>query len=314
MKANMDKTPPVRLPVCGRSSSLEELCALMFSIRKFELSLLEMFDKGVLTGTTHTCLGQEASAVGIVSSVDRDKDVIFSNHRSHGHFLSYCGEIERLYLEIMGKPAGVCAGRGGSQQLQYGNFYSNGILGGIAPVSTGMALAEKLKNSKSVVVVFLGDGALGEGAVYESFNMASLWKLPVLFIIDNNGYAQSTPNTLTIAGQVRGRPEAFGIPVEEIEGIDVLKVLSSASKLVDAVRSECRPYCLLVNTVRLGPHSKGDDSRSKDEIQKAWEQDPFKTMQGMLDENKFNQIERKALELVSAAKEKALEGPVYEFK
>src|SRR4051794_3215829 len=115
---------PVRLPVCTRSSTQEELYSLLVAIRTFEQSLLSMFEDGVLAGTTHTCLGQEASAVGIVTALDRDRDVVFSNHRCHGHFLAYCGEVERLYLELMGKPGGVCAGRGGSQHLQHDGFYS----------------------------------------------------------------------------------------------------------------------------------------------------------------------------------------------
>src|SRR5205085_2209516 len=136
----LDERPPaVHFSLCDRSSRPEELYALLVAIRTFEQSLLDMFGKGQLVGTTHTCLGQEATAVGVLSALDREKDIVFSNHRGHGHFLAYCGEIESLYLELMGKPAGVCAGRGGSQHLHYRNFYSNGVQGGIAPVATGMA-------------------------------------------------------------------------------------------------------------------------------------------------------------------------------
>ena len=122
------------LPLCHRQSSVEELYALIAGIRLFELSLLDMFGQGLLAGTTHTCLGQEATAVGVVSCLDRERDIILSSHRCHGHFLAYCGQVEALYLEIMGKPGGVCAGRGGSQHLQVKNFYSNGIQGGIMPI------------------------------------------------------------------------------------------------------------------------------------------------------------------------------------
>lgn len=200
---------PVCLSLCDRSSSSEELYSLLFAVRTFEQSLLDMFDKGILAGTTHTCLGQESTAVGVVSALDHQRDIVFSNHRGHGHFLSYCGEIEQLYLEIMGKPGGVCGGRGGSQHLNFRNFYSNGIQGGIVPVSTGMAMAEKIVNSNAIVTVFLGDGTLGEGAVYESLNMASLYQLPILFVLDNNGYSQSTSYKLQVAGSMRARPEAF---------------------------------------------------------------------------------------------------------
>ena len=148
--------------------------AQLLGIRLFEQSLLDLFSTGALSGTTHTCLGQETVAVGVVSAIDRARDIVFSNHRGHGHFLAYCGEAERLYLEILGKPGGVCGGRGGSQHLYFDNFYSNGVQGGIVPVATGMALAEKTKGTGAVAVVFLGDGTLGEGVVYESFNIASL--------------------------------------------------------------------------------------------------------------------------------------------
>jgi len=302
----------VRAPVCTRASSLEELYAALLTIRCFEQSLLDMFGKGVLTGTTHTCLGQEATAVGVLSGLDRDRDIVFSNHRGHGHFLAYCGEIESLYLELMGKPAGVCAGRGGSQHLHYRNFYSNGVQGGIAPVATGTALAEKIKGSGAIAVVFLGDGTMGEGAVYESFNLAALWRLPILFVIENNGYAQSTPYQLQIAGELRARPAAFGIPVVERATTDVSEILSLASELIDVVRSECRPACLLLENYRLGPHSKGDDFRDAAEINAAWEREPLRILKPRLHETDAASIEGKVERLVQRAKERALEAAIYE--
>lgn len=310
---NTDEKSPICIPICNRISSAEDLYTLMLSIRTFELSILNMFDEGILAGTTHTSLGQEASSVGIVSSIDRDKDIIFGNHRSHGHVLSYCGEIERLYLEIMGKPGGLCAGRGGSQHLHYKNFYSNGIQGGIVPVSTGMALAEKMKGSQSIVVVFLGDGTLGQGVVYESFNIASLWSLPILFVIENNGYAQTTPCRLQVAGSMSKRPEAFDISVEEISSTDVCEILSVASKAVDFIRSESRPYCLLLHTIRLGPHSKGDDHRSEEEIEELKKLDPLKIMEAELDALRISRVKENVLQLVNMTKESALKEPKYDI-
>lgn len=314
MSIIIDNAALIKMPTCDRSSTVEELYLAMSTIRYFELSLLEMFDQGTLTGTTHTCLGQEASAVGIISSLEKDRDIAFTNHRGHGHFLAYCGELERLYLEIMGRPGGVCAGRGGSQQLHIENFYSNGILGGIVPIATGMAFAEKLKKSGAVTVVFLGDGTLGEGVVYESFNMASLWSLPILYLIDNNCYAQSTPYALGVAGSISQRPEAFGIPVREIEALDVRSILKLSAELVDSIRSECRPYCLLLKSVRLGPHSKGDDSRSKEEVEQAWDLDPFKTMRCILSAQVMEGIDKQAESLVTMAKDRALGSSPYESK
>jgi len=149
----------------------------MLRIRRFEQKVLEMFSRGVFFGTTHTYLGQEANAVGVLSHIGQD-DIVFSNHRGHGHFLAYGGDMRSLFAELMGKSTGVCAGRGGSQHLHWKNFYSNGIQGGIAPVAAGIAMSEKLKKSAAVTIAFLGDGTLGEGVLYEALNMASLWQLP----------------------------------------------------------------------------------------------------------------------------------------
>jgi TPP-dependent pyruvate/acetoin dehydrogenase alpha subunit len=260
---------------CGRSSSAEQRYELLAGIRLFEQSLLDLFSAGVLTGTTHTCLGQETVAVGVMAAIDRQRDIVFSNHRGHGHFLAYCGEVERLYLEIMGKPGGVCAGRGGSQHLCFDNFYSNGVQGGIVPVATGMALAEQQKGTGAVAMVFLGDGTLGEGVIYEAFNMASLWKLPIVFVIEHNGYAQSTPSTMQIAGDVAGRPRAFGISVSECRSTSAADIEQHAARAVDAARAGAGPQALVCYTYRLGPHSKGDDTRSADELKAAWQRDPL---------------------------------------
>src|SRR5512138_3297806 len=139
-----------------------ELYRLMARIRRFEETVLENFPKGLFFGTTHTCLGQEANAVGVLAHLGAE-DIVFSNHRGHGHFLAYGGDPRALFAELMGRSTGVCGGRGGSQHLHWRSFYSNGVQGGIAPVATGMALAEKYKSSGAVAVAFIGDGTLGEG-------------------------------------------------------------------------------------------------------------------------------------------------------
>lgn len=247
----------------------------MYKIRAFENLLLQTFSKGLISGTTHTYLGQEAISVSALSYLG-DQDIVVSNHRTHGHFIAYCNEYKALLEEIKGTYNGVCRGMGGSQHLQFNNFYSNGVLGGTVPMASGMALAEKLKASNAIVVCFLGDGTMGEGVVYESFNMASLWKIPILFVVENNRYAQSTPVELNLAGSISMRVKAFNIETREIESNDINELLECFRTAFDYVRTERKPFCQIVHTYRLGPHSKGDDFRSEDEMRYWREKDPLK--------------------------------------
>ena len=297
----------VILPVCDRASTLEDMYAMLRAIRTFEQSLLDLFGRGVLAGTTHTCLGQEATAVGVVAALDRNRDIVVSNHRGHGHFLAYCGEVESLYLEVMGQPGGVCGGRGGSQHLYFRNFYSNGVQGGTAPVATGMALAQKLAGAGGIAVVFLGDGTLGEGAVYEALNLASLWSLPVLFVVDDNGYAQSTPRDLQLAGSIAARFAAFSIPTEERTTTDVQVVLEAASAIADRVRADVRPGALILHTYRLGPHSKGDDTRDPAEIREAWTREPLGIVSARLPPDTVAAIDQRVDASVALARDRALQ-------
>lgn len=245
----------------------------MRMIRTLEENLLAMFDRNLLSGTTHTCMGQEADAVGIIDAIDRARDTVWSNHRCHGHFLAYCGAVDGLLAEIMGRTTGVCAGRGGSQHLCLGRFHSNGIQGGIAPLAVGTALAGRDEGALSVV--FMGDGTMGEGMVYEALNLAALWSAPVLFVVEDNGIAQTTPRALGVAGSIALRAEPFGIRSASIESTDVFAINDLARQAVDYVRGEGRPFWLHVHTQRMGPHSKGDDTRPDDIIAKARAADPL---------------------------------------
>ena len=141
-------------------AELERFYGQMYLIRRFEETLLELFAQGRLVGTTHTCIGQEANAVGVVRALDPQRDIVFSSHRCHGHYLAFTDDVLGLLCEVMGKAPGVCGGKGGSQHLCHGNFYSNGVQGSIVPVGTGMALAERERGSGAVTTVFLGDGTL----------------------------------------------------------------------------------------------------------------------------------------------------------
>ncbi len=281
----------------------------LYQIRRFEETVLENFARGIFSGTTHTCLGQEANAVGVIANI-QENDIIFSNHRSHGHFLAYGGSPHALFAELMGRQTGICGGRGGSQHLHWRNFYSNGIQGGIIPVATGMALAEKYKHTGVVTIAFLGDGTLGEGVIYEAFNMASIWKAPILYVLENNHIAQTTPTELVLAGSIIERFNAFGIEAREIDTSDVSEILSMANMLLTRVRSNESPMALIINTHRFGPHSKGDDTRNPDEIGRLRSMyDPVQIQAGKLEAEERLNIEREVDQEIKAAFEQALADP-----
>lgn len=274
-----------------------EYYAKMYLIRCFEETLMAEFKRGIFHGTTHSYLGQEANAVGVIGQLN-ESDIVVSNHRCHGHFLAYGGAPFKLFTELMGKTMGVCGGRGGSQHIHWQNFYSNGIQGGIVPMATGMALAEKRKGSGAVAVVFIGDGTLGEGVVYETFNMAALWGAPILYVLENNQIAQTTPISLALAGDIRARFEAFSIPAVRIDSSDVMKIASLAGDLLARIRMELKPHALVIDTARFGPHSKGDDTRSEEEVAALQDKrDPLRIHVPRLDEG-----ERKSLEAEVQAK------------
>ncbi len=291
----------------------------MALIRAVEERLLGLFSEGKLFGTTHTCIGQETCAYAVVDALDRERDLIFSNHRCHGHYLMYSDDAEGLLAEIMGRATGVCGGRGGSQHLCADGFFSNGVQGGIVPVATGMALAEKMKGSGAVTVVFLGDGTLGEGAVYEALNLASLWELPVLFVVEYNQWAQSTPTATTIAGDVLARAEAFGIESDRRPARDPLALKAHMTSVVERVRLGGRPFFQVLDTFRLAAHSKGDDDRSPELIANARREDPLAHLRAALDDERATAIDvavqarvARAVEAADAAPFAALDGPTEE--
>jgi TPP-dependent pyruvate/acetoin dehydrogenase alpha subunit len=253
----------------------ERLYRRMRFIRRFEQTLLDLFETGALNGTTHACIGQEADAVAVIDHLC-EGDHIFSNHRCHGHFLAWTGDALGLLAEIMGKPQGVCGGIGGSQHLCAPGFKSNGVQGGIVPTAAGIALANRLgDNPQAVSVVFIGDGTLGEGAVYESLNLAKLWELPLLVVLEDNGWSQSTPSSANFAGDMRGRFEAFGLPVWELDSTDVEEIDAAAGEAIESVRGGRGPAALIVHTYRLCHHSKNDDNRPEAEVTARGALDPI---------------------------------------
>ena len=285
------------------------LYARMTLIRRFEETLLELFAAGKLHGTTHTCIGQEADAAGVISCLEPERDVVVSNHRCHGHYLAFTDDVDGLLREVMGRVGGVCGGKGGSQHLFAGNFYSNGVLGSTVPLAAGIALAEREKGSGAVATVFVGDGTLGQGVVYESLNIASLWKLPLLVVVEHNGYAQSTPSTLQLAGDVEARAAAFGIATSRHDTTDVVDVRAAAREAVDHVRSTGTPYFLVLDTYRFSPHSKGDDFRDPDEIAARRLRDPLTVAAGLVDEAEREEIAAAVERRLEEAVEQALAAP-----
>ncbi len=280
----------------------------MTLIRRFEERLLTEFSRGTLVGTTHTYIGQEADAAGIFSLISPE-DIVFSNHRCHGHFLAYGGDAYRLAAELMGKATGLVGGRGGSQHIHWRNFYSNGIQGGIVPIATGMALAERAKDNHRLVLVFLGDGTLGQGVVYESLNLAALWQLPILFVLENNRYAQTTPVEKAVAGSMVGRFAAFGIPTWERETSDVLEVRALAQEAIAHVQGGSGPAGLILHTYRFSAHSKGDDPRPPEEIARIRQFDPLIIHAPRLSVTERQQAEAEAQAIVDEAFARAAADP-----
>lgn len=279
-----------------------------YTIRRTEEILLELYSQGRLFGTVHTCIGQEPVAIGVMRALDLERDVVWSNHRGHGHYLAYSDDVEGLVAEVMGRATGICGGVGGSQHLHAQNFYTNGVLGGTVACAVGAALAEKVRGQGAIAVVFMGDGALGEGIVYESLNLAAIWELPILFVLEHNGIAQTTPTAAVHAGELAARAAAFGIETAEVEAADIRSVRAAAETAVQTVRGESRPYFLIAHTIRLMPHSKGDDTRSESELAELSSRDPLIALRELLDGSEVGgrttieaEVEQRLLRAVEAA-------------
>lgn len=269
----------------------------MFFIRIFEKFLLYLSSIGKLDGTTHTCIGQESVAVGVIKNTT-EEDFVISNHRGHGHFLSKYFVPELFLLELVGDKRGICKGKAGSQHVIYKNFYANGVLGNLVPVAAGISLSLKKNKKKPVVVVFLGDGVFGEGIVYETLNFASLYKLRCLFVVENNKIAQTTNIDKHLAGSIRKRFDSFGIKVFQEKTNDVENINKLSKKILENIRKSDEPAALIVNTVRLMPHSKGDDTRSLLEIKKLSLKDPIKLLVKKNKKFNYDEIEKNNIDKI----------------
>ncbi|PJF39616.1 MAG: pyruvate dehydrogenase [Phototrophicales bacterium] len=262
---------------------LKRLWQQALLIRKTEERLLLAAESGELMGTTHCCIGQEANAVALCSQL-LEGDFVTSNHRCHGHYIALTDDVEGLVAEVFGRSTGVMGGRGGSQHLLTPRFLSNGILGGTAPIAAGIALSNKLAQENSeqsdnhtahIVVCFLGDGALGEGIVYEALNMCALWNLPVLFVVENNHIAQSTPIHKNLAGSIEARFEAFGIPAKQVKGFGLEQIYQVAQACIREVRQSTCARALIIDSFRFCHHSVRDECRDLSNIEFMRAQDPL---------------------------------------
>lgn len=277
----------------------------MYKIRAFEIRANELYTTRQMPGLAHLYIGEEAIAVGVCEALRKD-DYITSTHRGHGHCLAKGAELDRMFAELLGKEAGYCRGKGGSMHIadqERNNLGANAIVGGSAGIATGAAMSAKRRGTDQVAVCFFGEGALGQGLLYEVMNMASLWQLPVIYVCENNLYNEYTHHSETTAGSMLARAQAFGIQAEEVDGQDVRLVYTTAVRLVERARQSSQPAFLLCHTYRYRGHHVGDINRSyyrPKEEEEAWQanRDPLKMLgdwligEEMTDEQVLAQIKK----------------------
>ncbi len=281
---------------------------LMQSIRLFEEQVNELYTRALMPGLAHLYVGEEAVAVGVCEAL-RNDDYITSTHRGHGHCLAKGASPDRMFAELLGKEAGYCRGKGGSMHIAdpaTGNLGANAIVAGSVGIATGAAFSAKYRGTDQVAVCFFGEGALGQGVLYEEMNMAQLWKLPVIYVCENNFYTEYTHYLETTAGDIPARARAFGVQAETVDGQDVRAVYATCAKLVERARRGDGPAFLLCNTYRHHGHHVGDINRdyyrSKQE-ERSWvsERDPIKLLSDWLISQK--QADAAQLDRVSAEME-----------
>ena len=251
-------------------SKLRGLYEMMLLIRQTELRLSRLFADGEVPGFIHLSIGQEAVPAGVGAALD-PTDTVASTHRGHGHALAKGMPLDRFFLEIMGREEGICGGRGGSMHvadLSIGMLGANGIVGAGIPIALGSALAHQVRGGREIAVVFFGDGAIAEGVLHESLNMAALWKLPLFIVCENNGWAEFSPTSRQVVARLADLAGAFGIPYTEVDGNDVEAVATAAATIVTRVRGG-GPHVLECRTTRVRGHFEGDPQKYRDPIELA---------------------------------------------
>jgi TPP-dependent pyruvate/acetoin dehydrogenase alpha subunit len=294
----------------------------MVSIRLFEEQVNDLYTRALMPGLAHLYVGEEAVAVGVCQAL-RPDDYITSTHRGHGHCLAKGAAPDRMFAELLGKEAGYCRGKGGSMHIAdpaTGNLGANAIVAGSVGIATGAAFSAKRLANGRVVVCFFGEGALGQGSLYEVMNLAQLWKLPVIYVCENNLYNEYTHYSETTAGEILARATAFGIRAESVDGQDVRAVYGTATHLIERARRGDGPAFLVCNTYRYSGHHVGDINReyyrSKEEEQR-WksQRDPLKlfsgwlTEQGLAEPADFERIQSEVKKEIEAAVTFAIAAP-----
>lgn len=261
---------------------LHDVMYTMLLIRRFEEEVERLFMRGMIPGTMHLCIGQEATAAG-ACAVLRPDDKITSTHRGHGHCIAKGSDVNKMMAELLGKATGYCFGKGGSMHIadvEAGNLGANGIVAGGHPLACGAALTSKMMSDDYVVVCFFGDGASNEGSFHESLNLASIWKLPVVFFCENNQYAMSgSIKEMVNIENIAERAQSYGIPGITIDGSDVLQIMDVTREAVDRARNGEGPSLIEAKTYRWKGHSKTDARkyRSREEEQEWIERrDPIR--------------------------------------
>jgi acetoin:2,6-dichlorophenolindophenol oxidoreductase subunit alpha len=305
----------------SREKSLQ-MYRRMMMIRIFEEHVNELYTRALMPGLAHLYIGEEAVAVGICEAL-RNDDYVTSTHRGHGHCLAKGASPDRMFAELLGKEAGYCKGKGGSMHIAdpaTGNLGANAIVAGSAGIATGAAFSAKHAGKKQVAVCFFGEGALGQGVVYEVMNLAALWNLPVIYVCENNLYTEYTHFSETLAGNLLDRGTAFGVPSEEVDGQDVRAINFVMAKMVEKARNGGGPSFLICNTYRYTGHHVGDISReyyrSKQEEQ-LWktDRDPLVLFaawlkrEGLADSSALDAIHNEVVEQMNAAADFAIASP-----
>src|SRR5678815_5753991 len=258
-------TIATRQPAAGLDvEKLVHMYRQMVAIRLFEERVNDLYTRALMPGLAHLYIGEEAIAVGVCEAL-RNDDYITSTHRGHGHCLAKGASPDLMFAELLGKEAGYCKGKGGSMHIAdpaTGNLGANAIVGGSARIATGAAFAPKHLKQDRVAVCFFGEGALGQGLLYEELNLAQLWKLPVIFVCENNGYNEYTHFSESTAGDVSARAAAFGMATETVDGQNVRDVYTVASKYIERARRGEGPAFLQFKTYRYHGHHVGDIARA----------------------------------------------------